>query len=217
MTFDPLTGLVLLVGGWSAAGYSGETWGWDGESWSLLASDSFARRNMVIAYHEELQRVVMQGGVAEGERGEPLLCGDTWLWDGDSWSVLTDFGAAPRFASAAAYDSLARAVVLFGGSDGTTDLQTWTLLPTGPGICCEDIESLRALCRRDGVRIKVRLTNAEHDGERLLVDFYTGIQSLPIRGDRAHKHFVVPEGEYEVDLVFPAGCRQQAQVSCAPP
>jgi hypothetical protein len=74
-------------------------------------------------------------GGAPSAGGAPL--GDTWLWDGSSWSELTfPAGARPpaRQSASMAWDNTSNDVVLFGGRDGSappTNLSdTWVFDPT---------------------------------------------------------------------------------------
>ena len=95
-----------------------------------------------MVYDSKRARVVLFGGYS------PLgLRGDTWEWDGLSWSLRATTGPAPRYGHAMAYD-WPGVVVLFGGGGGRDtwewDGTTWTYrsipdrLPAGP---------------RDGIRL----------------------------------------------------------------
>jgi hypothetical protein len=61
--------------------------------------------------------------------GESLthgILGDTWEWDGDVWIQTENTGPSARKASALAYDSERKRVVLFGGDSGNGGLgDTW--------------------------------------------------------------------------------------------
>jgi hypothetical protein len=75
-----------------------------------------------MAYDAARQRVVLFGGLnIQGSLG------DTWVWDGDYWTQVSDTGPSARHAHAMAYDALRQQVVLFGGSiGGATRLEdTW--------------------------------------------------------------------------------------------
>ncbi len=84
-----------------------------------------------MAYDAARQRVVLFGGV------KTILLGDTWEWDGASWTQMQPTQAPPvRYRAGMAYDARRRRVVLFGG-DGTNgarndtweyDGVTWTQL-----------------------------------------------------------------------------------------
>jgi hypothetical protein len=79
--------------------------------------------------------VLLFGGARE-ENGEQIL-GDTWIWDGASWTEQHPaHSPAPRADFGMAYDAARHQVVLFGGDDGYTvfndtwvwDGVTWTQL-----------------------------------------------------------------------------------------
>jgi len=60
--------------------------------------------------------------------GNPCVDGDTWAWDGSTW-IRKDPATSPpaRYGHTMAYDASNKQVVLFGGHDGTKDLNdTWT-------------------------------------------------------------------------------------------
>jgi tetratricopeptide (TPR) repeat protein len=66
-------------------------------------------------------RIVMFGGW-----GASGLLNDTWAWDGQRWTQLSDRGPAPRFAARMAYDANRDRVVLFGGRGQSSDFgDTW--------------------------------------------------------------------------------------------
>jgi hypothetical protein len=99
-----------------------------------------------MAYDSARGRVVLFGGNASVQ-GSNAFLGDTWEWDGTSWTLVATTGPSPRANHALAYDSARGRVVLFGGaySDGGTgilygsdtwewDGTSWTLVAvTGPG------------------------------------------------------------------------------------
>ena len=47
-----------------------------------------------------------------------FLTGDTWEWDGTTWTQVATTGPSGRFDTALVYDSARGASVLFGGSAG---------------------------------------------------------------------------------------------------
>lgn len=71
-------------------------------------------------------RVILFGG--SSAVGLPPVRADTWVWDGNNWSLVTPVGPAPRMFHAMAHDWVRDEIVLFGGFDGTTALgDTWVL------------------------------------------------------------------------------------------
>lgn len=97
----------------------GDTWEWDGTSWSLAApadpNGQLAPRprfHPALVHDTALGRTVLSGGSA----GEHAILGDTWEWDGLTWTPVEGSGPeAGRYDAAATYDELRRHVVLFGG------------------------------------------------------------------------------------------------------
>jgi hypothetical protein len=88
-----------------------------------------------MAFDEDRKRTVLFGGDALG----PTSLGDTWEWDGNAWTQMTDIGPSPRLGHAMAFDGLAHQMVMFGGEDrkstfGDTwawDGSDWTQLADG--------------------------------------------------------------------------------------
>ncbi len=77
------------------------------------------RAGPVLVYDPENHGVIMFGGSTYAptpDGSNTVSLGDTWLWNGASWSQLNVPGPSPRSASVAAYDSVRHVIVLFGGS-----------------------------------------------------------------------------------------------------
>jgi hypothetical protein len=109
LAFDAARGVSVLFGG----DYAGETWEWDGSTWTQRFSDPTpaARSQDALAYDAARGVVLLFGGVG----GEQLF-GDTWTWDGSQWAQLFPASSpAPRAGHALAYDAARGLVVLFGG------------------------------------------------------------------------------------------------------
>ncbi len=136
MAYDAATGTVLLFGGISANGPFGDTWTWDGSTWTKQnpAAHPLARSNAAIAYDAATRNVVLFGGV--GIAGGKVPFGDTWTWNGSTWTKRAPAAHPPgRYYAAMAYDAATSNIVLFGGVDGrgvagdtwTWDGSTWTM------------------------------------------------------------------------------------------
>ena len=87
-----------------------------------------ARIDATLTHDEERGWVVLYGGRV-GLVGADL--GDTWSFDGSTWTLLSDHNApGPRRGHAASWDAERRRIVLFGGEYGELDPQfagsTWT-------------------------------------------------------------------------------------------
>ncbi len=88
----------------------------------MPASKPPARGNtFTMAYHPT-NGVVLFGGSAPP--GNTFL-GDTWGWNGSSWTKLSQTGPSARAGHEMAYDAARGEVVLFGGHDGAYRDDTW--------------------------------------------------------------------------------------------
>lgn len=131
MASDPHRGVVLLFGGNSdrLGGVDfGDTWEWDGANWQgrSPAASPAARWQSALTYDPVRRRSVLFGG--RGQVGSSAVhYGDTWQWDGTTWSQTAATGPSPRWRHAIAFDVASQQVVLFGGNDGGQSLaDTWT-------------------------------------------------------------------------------------------
>lgn len=128
--YDTTRRVLLLFGGNSGSDFwYNELWQFDGSTWSLLhdgASDApRARRSGAAVYDKDRDRFLIFGGAVFGQ---PVLVGDTWEWDGLTWTQVATSGPEPRQQTRAAYDERRREVVLFGGMllNSIDVLDTWT-------------------------------------------------------------------------------------------
>jgi hypothetical protein len=110
-----------------------DLWAWDGRQWVEIGEGvdgPSARAEACGAYDEERHRLVIFGGY-EKTGATIRRLGDTWEWDGTSWSRVAESGPSARSGAAMAYVPARRGrtagVVLFGGSTGTPPPQgdTW--------------------------------------------------------------------------------------------
>jgi hypothetical protein len=137
MTYDAATRTVMFFGGLlSNQDVLGDTWTWDGvtKTWTqqFPAASPSARRTGV-AYDGANRTVVLFGGdIRNGDGGFGIYLGDTWTWDGVTWTEQFPASApAARATSCIAYDPNLGRVVLFGGSrdfdsgQGLNDTWTW--------------------------------------------------------------------------------------------
>jgi hypothetical protein len=138
MAYDGATKTSVLFGGTGSAGSVADTWAWDGvaKSWTeLTPAASPSARQAPLAYDRATQTVVMFGGgnwqvEVPGSGGTAL--GDTWIWNGATWTQRFPTSAPPaRAYFSMAYDARLSLVVLFGGAVGgnwpssTDDTWTW--------------------------------------------------------------------------------------------
>ena len=127
MAYDDARARVVLFGGNRTVAMFGDTWEWDGTTWTLRspATSPPSRQQHAMAYDAARRRVVLFGGTTGG-----TVFRDTWEWDGMNWMARSP-ATSPleRTQYAMAYDSGRQRVVLFGGSRPDTwewDGANWT-------------------------------------------------------------------------------------------
>lgn len=83
------------------------------------------RMDQSMAYDPQVGNLVLFGGCVPGA---PTVDGDTWTWNGTTWTQQNPTSSpSARCESGTAYDGYTQTVVLFGGGNGTTNLNdTWT-------------------------------------------------------------------------------------------
>ncbi len=130
MTYDVARGKTVLFGGSNLFTFRSDTWEWDGTTWTQRSSTGPTRRYAhAMAYDPRRGASVLFGGVAyDGVAGEMRDNGETWEWNGSSWTQLALSGPEPRSHHAMAY-SPHGAVLVFGGDDqsGSAFVDTWTM------------------------------------------------------------------------------------------
>lgn len=76
-----------------------------------------------MAFDSHRARTMLFGGLAPETASR---FGDTWMWNGESWTQVDDIGPTPRSEMALVYDEARDRTVLFGGFDGTAACNdTW--------------------------------------------------------------------------------------------
>ena len=81
MTYDPVSGKIIMFGGFDGRRHINDTWAFDGTTWTHLRTHGSppARAAAQMAYDAVTQKVVLFGGF----NGRSYL-GDTWLFDGNT-------------------------------------------------------------------------------------------------------------------------------------
>jgi hypothetical protein len=125
--YDAALGATVLYG---ISGTSNdETWTWNGTVWTQQPKTAPSAREMAaLAYDSTRQVTVLFGGFAnQAGINTTASYGDTWEWNGSSWTLRATTGPSPRFGASVAYDSTRGRTVIYGGQDasGTRVDDTW--------------------------------------------------------------------------------------------
>jgi hypothetical protein len=107
------------VGGVTSALAFGDTWEWDGDTWTeetTFGPDACLAATLVFSG----ARSDLYGGIQSlAPAPPPELFSRTWEWDGKHWTARQDMGPGPRAFHGAAFDTARARVVLFGGASAT--------------------------------------------------------------------------------------------------
>ncbi|MCX5690415.1 MAG: immunoglobulin domain-containing protein [Planctomycetota bacterium] len=125
MAFDTLRNRTVLFGG--KHDVTG-TWEWDGQTWTQVTPTGASpqlRGFAGFAFDESRGKAVLFGGGTD--TFVPL--GDTWEWDGATWTRVATTGPTARLGPGMVYDSFRRRIVMHGGQDNVlgrrNDLWEW--------------------------------------------------------------------------------------------
>jgi hypothetical protein len=134
--YDIGRGRVVMFGGRDVNGTEvADTWEWSGTNWShpTPAVAPPARQLAGMAYHAPSGRVVLFGGAyIDPLSGLLVLLGDTWEWNGTTWTQRTPaHSPAARWAHGMAADLGQGTVLVQGGSTASiawpaTFTDTWS-------------------------------------------------------------------------------------------
>jgi hypothetical protein len=116
-----------MFGGNDGPNMLGDTWEWDGKAWVRKSNTGPAARTLFgLAYDSARGRTVLFGGTSVMAPDAPSH-GDTWEWDGTTWTQIKVAGPGARDHIAMEYDAARQAVVMHGGGlEGTAPSETWT-------------------------------------------------------------------------------------------
>ncbi|MGC2289834.1 MAG: kelch repeat-containing protein [Thermoplasmata archaeon] len=152
LAYDAETGqLVLFGGGYGGVGTNASTYSYVNATWLLAGNLSGTwtptiptgpspepRDETSLVYDPSLKDLVLFGG----QNATPVAMGDTWLFNSESeWSPVVSKVVPPEAGAVADYDAELGAVVLFGGGNNGTYLnttwmlqqKTWSLAWAWPG------------------------------------------------------------------------------------
>lgn len=127
MVFDTARGAALLVGG-IHSDLEADTWTYDGVTWQRLGSSPPSARSGAAATTHNLTPILF-GGVDAGGRH----LDDTWIWNGQTWSMLNpQVRPQARAGHAMAFEPLATRTLLFGGRNAAGLVgETWEWTGSG--------------------------------------------------------------------------------------
>ena len=129
MAYDSNRGRTVLFGGRPPADGSaplGDTWEWDGSYWTQVDDFGPPARVQHAMVYDSVRKVTILFGGNSGSGTNTSALGDTWQWDGQNWTQLSNSGPSARVSHAMAFDATRNQTVLFGGADATGPLQdTW--------------------------------------------------------------------------------------------
>jgi len=98
-----------------------DTWEYDGTDWVVRTPATTvppARHGASMAFDSKRGQMVMFGGTIDtgNSNGSNTTLADTWLWDGNDWTLAAPATSPPgRHHAALAFDSKRALVVMFGG------------------------------------------------------------------------------------------------------
>ncbi len=129
MAYDSTRARVVLFGGniTSIPFYSGQTWEWDGNAWLLRSAFGPSGRGYhKLAYDSSRGIIVLFGGYGLGGGPTAAPLGDTWEYNGTSWTLRSASSLGSRYGHAMTFDAARARVVLFGGDNNSSVLgDTW--------------------------------------------------------------------------------------------
>jgi len=127
--FDSKRNRFVAIGGSSGPGQIlGDTWEFDGVAWTRLSgAGPPPRQAHAMVFDERRGRTLLFGGMGTAPRGQrPPALGDTWEFDGTSWTEHEVPGPGARNGAGIAYDSKRGLVILFGGVGEGFFGDTWS-------------------------------------------------------------------------------------------
>ena len=128
MAYNAANNTVVLFGGLNSAGAAvGDTWVYNGKTWTQAATTGpAARSGAAITYDQTNGNIVLFGG----QNGQTYYQ-DTWIWNGTAWTQKSPATVPPYRANAGmTFSPLNSSVVMFGGYQINTaysqnDLWSW--------------------------------------------------------------------------------------------
>jgi hypothetical protein len=126
--WDSARGRLVVFGGLGNNLVQGDTWEWDGTTWTQRTPQNSPapRLRAAMAYDAAHGVTVLFGGTTSLGLDTTYM-NDTWTWDGTTWNQVTPSGSNPsaRNGHTMAYDPVRGRVVLFGGSTSSALVWEW--------------------------------------------------------------------------------------------
>lgn len=123
MVYDLSRGRCVLHGGYSGAGFTPDTWEWDGIAWTQVTTTNSPspRDRFGFAYDIARGKCVLFGGIGAAASDE------TWEYDGSNWTqIVTPTTPPARQKARLAYDAMRGVCVMQGGqAAGQQLLDSW--------------------------------------------------------------------------------------------
>lgn len=126
MAYDSVRGQTVLFGGGAGAAPLGDTWTYDGTSWTqhFPSNSPSARTAGSMAFDSARGVVVLHGGFIGSTQS---TTNETWEWDGTTWTLVSVEGPS-RFGHRTVYDAQAGLTMIIEGTNGTaqpSDGEVW--------------------------------------------------------------------------------------------
>ncbi|MCK5940768.1 MAG: hypothetical protein KAI24_02265 [Planctomycetes bacterium] len=137
LVYDLSRNVTVLYGGWGGAGFTNDTWEWDGASWTQVTTANLPspRDRFGMCYDLARSRVVLFGGISA------QVSDETWEYDGVDWTLVPTATTPPaRQKNYLAYDVLRGVSIMQGGQANAQQLLdcweydggNWRLVPSTP-------------------------------------------------------------------------------------
>lgn len=141
---------------------------------------------------------------------------------GHNWSAPHCDGANPCYIMCSGIGGCSGNVTLFGPTEkasiigfknGRTCLTAGCSGGSGPQ--CSDIASFKPKCKGTTVKVKIKMTSGNFDGENIALQIRQDVQFLTINGSKAKGSFgPYPVGTFNVSIIDPPNCGTKS-VTCS--
>jgi hypothetical protein len=126
MAYDPAIGKLVLYGGEGYSHLFGDTWTYDGETWTQQhpATRPVLTGTLSMAYVPDIARLFLFGSPDTVGPSTPRL--ETWTYNGTTWTRESSAGLPPFLIQGGpiVYDAAVKKFVLYTNSPGPRE--TWT-------------------------------------------------------------------------------------------